>query len=557
MINPGTVLQDRYLIEKRIGEGGMGAVYLATDQRFDNFVAIKETFYSDEEFGEAFEREAKILNGLLHPVLPHVSDYFSEGDEFYLVMQFIEGEDASEILKREGAFPVRDVLRWTDNLLDALDYLHSQESPIIHRDLKPSNLKITARGDIFLLDFGLAKLKSENTLSERSVFGYSRKYSPLEQIQGTGTDARSDLFALAATVYHLFTGKPPIDAIARASSIVAGKPDPIQLASEINDEVPASVANILNIALSLNAENRFVSANAMRQALKHAEQGILENIESLPEIPLVTDVMEAKVFEPVENENFPALASFAEAVETPEEVGEIINNEEFPPLEIPIQTPAANENLPAAASSDFSNYVEPRTKHRSRFPVAALAALLALILTVSGFYIFRTRKTVEQNTMPTEVSTETASNSNQTETSTETAEIVIPDSLEASEPVKAKTVSEKKSNEREVAADEPESEEVVRETPSSKTVKPENQHRAPKAKSNNSSIDRRERVVRSETAPDIESIFTGRSNWERDERIRRREERRRMKERMTNEEFREWRRRRRQAQREINNPIPF
>src|SRR5215204_3786648 len=272
MISPGTVLQERYLIEKQIGEGGMGAVYLAIDQRFDNYVAIKETFYKDDEFGEAFEREAKILNGLMHPVLPHVSDYFTEGDEHFLVMQFIEGEDVSDILKREGAFPARDVLRWTDNLLEALEYLHSQEPPIIHRDLKPSNLKLTPRGDVFLLDFGLAKLKKENTLSEKSVFGYSRRYSPLEQIQGIGTDARSDLFALAATVYHLFTGTPPVDAIARASAIVAGKSDPIKLAGEINEEIPVSIANVLNIALALNAENRFVSASAMRQALKHAVQ---------------------------------------------------------------------------------------------------------------------------------------------------------------------------------------------------------------------------------------------------------------------------------------------
>ena len=154
MIETGTLLQDRYLIEKEIGVGGMGAVYLAVDQRFDNYVAIKETFYSDDEFGEAFEREARLLNGLQHPVLPHVSDFFTENHGHFLVMQYIEGDDLSAILKREGAFPVEDVLRWTDNLLDALDYLHSQEPPVIHRDIKPQNLKLTPRGGIILLDFG-------------------------------------------------------------------------------------------------------------------------------------------------------------------------------------------------------------------------------------------------------------------------------------------------------------------------------------------------------------------------------------------------------------------
>jgi serine/threonine protein kinase len=555
MINPGTVLQDRYLIEKLIGEGGMGAVYLAIDQRFDNFVAIKETFYKDEEFGEAFEREAKILNGLMHPVLPHVSDYFTEGDEHYLVMQFIEGEDASDILKREGAFPVQYVLRWTDNLLDALDYLHSQEPPIIHRDLKPSNLKITARGDIFLLDFGLAKLKKENTLSERSVFGYSRRYSPLEQIQGTGTDARSDIFALAATIFHLMTGTPPVDAIARASSIVAGKPDPIRLASEIKEEIPASFAHILNVALSLNAENRFASANAMRQAFKHAVQGIPEeNVQSVPEIPVKADAINENVITPADNENFPALAAFAEAVEAPEEIIEVAD-EEPSPIEIPIQTPTASENLPVRTANDFSNQYESRPKQRSRFPIAALIALSAFILTASAFFMFRNRKTGEQNPAPTQISTETKTDSEQSENTAETAEkTTIPDSSETREKVRTKPVVEKKTTVEKASVEEAPVEENIRETTTSKPSNPELKHRAPK--SNTPGIDRRERVVKSEPVPDIESIFTGRSSWEREEKMRRREERRRMNEQMSDEELRKWRRRR-QARREIYNPIPF
>ncbi|HEX8636470.1 MAG TPA: serine/threonine-protein kinase, partial [Pyrinomonadaceae bacterium] len=199
MIENGTLLQDRYLIEQQIGAGGMGAVYRAIDQRFGSYVAIKETFYKDDELGVAFEREARLLNSLHHPVLPHVSDYFAENNGYFLVMQFIDGEDFSDILKREGAFAPADLVRWANSLLDALDYLHSQEPPIIHRDIKPHNLKLTPRGDIILLDFGLAKLSSGETTGAVSVFGYSRTYSPLEQIQGTGTDARSDIFSLGAT----------------------------------------------------------------------------------------------------------------------------------------------------------------------------------------------------------------------------------------------------------------------------------------------------------------------------------------------------------------------
>src|SRR5215203_1189024 len=106
MIENGTLLQDRYLIEKKIGMGGMGAVYLATDKRFDSHVALKETFYKDDQFGEAFEREARLLNALQHPVLPHVTDYFSENGDYFLVMQYIEGEDLNAALKRRETYPI-------------------------------------------------------------------------------------------------------------------------------------------------------------------------------------------------------------------------------------------------------------------------------------------------------------------------------------------------------------------------------------------------------------------------------------------------------------------
>jgi serine/threonine protein kinase len=315
MIEIGTLLQDRYLIEKKIGAGGMGAVYLAVDKRFDNYVAIKETFYIDQEFGEAFEREARLLNASQHSVLPHVSDYFTENNGYFLVMQFIEGEDLSDILKREGAFPVGEVLRWTDSLLDALEYLHSQDPPIIHRDIKPHNLKLTPRGDIMLLDFGLAKLNYADTAGEISVFGYSRTYSPLEQIQGTGTDPRSDIFALGATVYHLLTGRPPVDALTRAAAIVGGKPDPIRSADEVVPAISPAIASVLHSALTLNPENRFISAKAMREALAHARHD-----EPKPEIVEARFVPPAALpiaqnVEAAGAANFPALAAFAARAE--------------------------------------------------------------------------------------------------------------------------------------------------------------------------------------------------------------------------------------------------
>ena len=267
MIDSGTLLQGRFLIEDTIGMGGMGAVYRAVDQKFGSLVAIKETFYGDgADLTEAFEREARLLNGLHHPILPHVSDCFTENGGHFLVMEYIEGEDLSATLKRGEILPIDTVVSWALDLLDGLDYLHSQDPPIIHRDIKPNNLKLTSRGRLVLLDFGMAKETSSNTLAAKSVFGYSRRYSPLEQIEGSGTDTRSDMFSLGATLYHLMTGNPPKDVLVRASAIVAGRPDPLIPANTINPDVPQSIASTLSTALSLNPENRFQSAREMAQA---------------------------------------------------------------------------------------------------------------------------------------------------------------------------------------------------------------------------------------------------------------------------------------------------
>ena len=273
MIESGTLLQNRYRVIKQIGQGGMGAVYVATDERFSSTVAVKQTFFDDPALLRAFEREAHLLNHLRHTALPKVSDHFTEGDGQFIVMEFIEGSDLSELLQqRNGAFPVADVLTWADALLDALDYLHTHEPQIIHRDIKPQNLKLTPRGQIVLLDFGLAKGTSTEARANMtaSVFGYSRNYAPLEQIQGTGTDTRSDLYSLAATLYHMLTGAAPVDALTRASAIINSQPDPLRPAHLAHAQVPAAVGEILRRAMSQNAAHRQATAAELRAALRRA-----------------------------------------------------------------------------------------------------------------------------------------------------------------------------------------------------------------------------------------------------------------------------------------------
>jgi serine/threonine protein kinase len=274
MIEPGTLLQNRYRVTRQIGQGGMGAVYVATDERFHSTVAIKQTFFFDDpSLGRAFEREARLLNHLRHPALPKVSDHFAEGGEQFLVMEFIEGSDLGELLKaRGGAFPVADVLRWADELLDVLEYLHNQKPPVVHRDIKPQNIKRTACGQIILLDFGLAKGTPAQTQvsTTGSVMGYSPLYAPLEQVQGTGTDPCSDIYSLGATLYHLLTGAAPVDALTRASAVINNQPDPLRPAHVANPQVPAAVGKVIHRAMAQKSTLRPQTAAEMRAMLRQA-----------------------------------------------------------------------------------------------------------------------------------------------------------------------------------------------------------------------------------------------------------------------------------------------
>ncbi len=272
MLAPETVLQARYRIIRQLGQGGMGAVYEALDERLDTVVALKETLFTDERLRKQFEREARLLARMHHPALPRVSDHFSEGEGQFLVMQYIAGDDLDQMMKgKQGPFPPDQVLTWGDQLLDALDYLHTQDPQIIHRDIKPQNLKITSRGQIILLDFGLAKGQSGGVsvvTTSASIFGYTPNYAPLEQIQGLGTDARSDIYALSATLYHLMTGVKPPDALSRAAAMVNGQPDPLAPANAISGNIGSEVASVLARGMSQNRDQRFATAEGMRAALR-------------------------------------------------------------------------------------------------------------------------------------------------------------------------------------------------------------------------------------------------------------------------------------------------
>jgi eukaryotic-like serine/threonine-protein kinase len=274
------VLQNRYRIIRPLGKGGMGHVYEAMDDAVDCIVAIKETFAATDKLRRAFEREAKLLANLRHPVLPRVTHHFLEGEGQFLVMDYIEGMNLQELLAlRKHPFRAEELLPEADKLLSALHYLHSRSEPIIHRDIKPANIKRTSEGEIYLLDFGLAKGSAGQMATVEpgesfysSVYGYTAAYAPLEQLTNAGTNAQSDLYGLGATLYHLFTGHAPLSANVRYEALEMGAADPLPTIHQVNPQIPEQVSEVISQAMQMSRRDRTRTASEMREALREASR---------------------------------------------------------------------------------------------------------------------------------------------------------------------------------------------------------------------------------------------------------------------------------------------
>ncbi|MBI3958431.1 MAG: serine/threonine protein kinase [Chloroflexi bacterium] len=282
LLEKGVILRERYEIVHLVGQGGMGAVYQAKDLRLDGRVcALKEippellNGMTDpnqplDQTIEQFYQEASVLARLDHPNLPKVSDYFSESGREYLVMDFVAGRDLQDILlesnQHNTLLSESQVLEWASQLLDALDYLHSQTPPVLHRDIKPSNIKCTPQGRVKLVDFGLVKvLQPDDTRTVTVVQGRGTvAYTPLEQYGGdTGhTDVRTDIYSVGATLYHLLAGQPPKDAKERF--LQPGSLTPLR---EICPNLSARTERAIFQALAMHPDERPRDVRELRRLL--------------------------------------------------------------------------------------------------------------------------------------------------------------------------------------------------------------------------------------------------------------------------------------------------
>ena len=276
-LKTGEILRGRYRIQERIGQGGMGNIYLADDLRLEGrHCALKEVEHDRtvpikllNEARKQFLHEATVLARLDHPNLPKVSDFFSVGQRDYLVMDYIPGKDLRGLMldaKQNNTFLNEEsVLNWANQLAEALSYLHSQTPPLVHRDVKPSNLKLTPNNLLKLVDFGLVKALVPDEMTITVIQGRGTAlYTPLEQYGGDGlhTDIRSDIYAFGCTLYHLLTNTPPVDARQRFLH-----PESLPLPRTLNPAISPRTERAILWAMELHPDDRPATAEDFRQYL--------------------------------------------------------------------------------------------------------------------------------------------------------------------------------------------------------------------------------------------------------------------------------------------------
>lgn len=267
-LDRGYVLNNRYRIVDILGQGGMAALYRAVDMNLGVEVAVKENLFTTEEYARQFRLEAEILASLRHPNLPRVTDHFViEGQGQYLVMDYIEGEDLRQRIDRSGVLTDEEAIVVGVAICDALIYLHSRKPIVLHRDIKPGNVKITSTGQVYLVDFGLAKVVQGRSHTETGARAMTPGYSPPEQYGTAHTDHRSDIYSLGATLYSSLTDVLPEDGLARAMD--QARLTPVR---KHNPRVPRRLEQVLDIALAVHPEDRYQSADEFRTALLNTRE---------------------------------------------------------------------------------------------------------------------------------------------------------------------------------------------------------------------------------------------------------------------------------------------
>lgn len=265
MLEVGQVFDGKYKILNKVGQGGMSVVYLAMNEKANKQWAVKEVrkdgVLDFEAVKQGLVAETDILKKLSHPNLPSIIDVIDTEDSFIIIMDYIQGNSLNKALDEFGAQPQENVIEWAKQLCDVLGYLHSRNPAIIYRDMKPANIMLKPDGNVTLIDFGTAREFKEKNLADTTCLG-TVGYAAPEQFGGMGqTDARTDIYCLGATLYHLVTGKNPCE-----------PPYEILPIRQINPSLSSGLENIIIKCTKSNPAERYQSAAELMYALEHYEE---------------------------------------------------------------------------------------------------------------------------------------------------------------------------------------------------------------------------------------------------------------------------------------------
>ena len=262
----GQVIDDKYEILTLVGQGGMSKVYLARDKRLNKQWAVKEIEKrakdrNNEVVIQSAIAEANLIKQLDHPAIVRIVDIIDNGNVIYIIEDYIEGQTLNEILENNGAQPQELVIEWAMQICEALEYLHTRKPPIIYRDMKPANVMLKPDGSIKVIDFGIAREYKDQSLADTVSLG-TKGYAAPEQFGGKGqTDARTDIYCLGVTLYHLLTGQNPCE-----------PPYEIYPIRHWNPQLSAGLEAIIQKCTQLNPDDRYQSCAELLYALHHYEE---------------------------------------------------------------------------------------------------------------------------------------------------------------------------------------------------------------------------------------------------------------------------------------------
>ena len=274
MAQPSRVLNDRYEVDKPLGQGGMAQVFRGTDRVLGRTVAIKvldQKHRNDAKFVTRFRREAQAAAGINHPNVVSVFDTGSEDGLHYIVMEYVDGETLDDVLAREKVLPPQRVVAIAEPVARALDAAH--QKGMVHRDVKPGNIMLDRSGTVKVVDFGIARAAADDTLTQTGIVLGTAAYLSPEQAQGVAVDPRSDVYSLGCVLYEMLTGRKPFtgdSALAIAYKHVREDPAP---PSQVNPDIPPELEAVVMTAMAKDPAQRFPSGGAMQEALSAAATG--------------------------------------------------------------------------------------------------------------------------------------------------------------------------------------------------------------------------------------------------------------------------------------------